>query len=230
MVTLNRLAKQMAPNDVLTYQLTEKHKRALKQFELRARNICVGIQHEKGPDVRIIEYFDDQVKKYEFQLGITPGILDESLVRVNQQEQEQREFQHKKPMIDEQIDTLDLGNIPQPEFRPPNMNNIGPGAAANMTLDQNQNQTIRLGQVDESRAIFRPGQLNGTLGFNQPGGVNDTANDTIGGLMVAMNKEDNAISETGGDEYMNDEMLREKRAANMNIGEPGGTGSSTSES
>ena len=185
------------------------------------------MQHEKGPDIRIIEYFDDNVKKYEFQLGITPGILDESLVRVNQREQEQREFQHKKPMLDEQIDTLDLGNIPQPDFRPPVMNNIGPGAAAgaNMTLDQNQNQTIRLGQMDESRAIFRPGQLNGTQAFGQSG-VNDTANDTIGGLMVAMNKEENDRSETGGDDYQNEDWLREKRAANMDIGGPGGTGSS----
>ena len=71
--------------------------------------------------------------------------------------------------------------------------------------------------------------MNGTLAFNgQAGDI--TANDTIGGLMVAMNKEDNAISETGGDEYQNEEWLREKRAANMNIGEPGGTGSSTSAS
>ena len=92
MVTLNRLAKQMAPNDAVMYQLTEKYKRALKQHELRARNICVGMHHEKGPDIRVIEFFDDNVKKYEFQLGITPGILDESLVRVNQREQEQREF------------------------------------------------------------------------------------------------------------------------------------------
>lgn len=43
MVNLNRLAKSMAPNDAVTYQLTEKHKRSLKQHELRARNICVNI-------------------------------------------------------------------------------------------------------------------------------------------------------------------------------------------
>jgi len=43
----------------------------------------VNIQQEKGPDARIIEFFDDQIKKYEFQLGITPGILELSLVREN---------------------------------------------------------------------------------------------------------------------------------------------------
>lgn len=31
-----------------------------------------------------MEFFDDQIKKYEFQLGITTGILDESLVKENQ--------------------------------------------------------------------------------------------------------------------------------------------------
>ena len=43
-----------------------------------------------------------------------------------------------------------------------------------------------------------------------------------------MKKEDNDRSETGGDhDYMNEDMLRDKRAANMDIGGPGGTGSSS---
>lgn len=44
--------------------------------------------------------------------------------------------------------------------------------------------------------------------------------------MVAMNKEENDRSETGGDDYQNEEWLRDKRAADMDIGGPGGTGSS----
>ena len=48
--------------------------------------------------------------------------------------------------------------------------------------------------------------------------------------MVAMNKEENDRSETGGDDYQNEEWLRDKRAADMDIGGPGGTGSSMSES
>lgn len=211
----------MAPNDANTYKVTEQHKRALKQHELRARNICVNIQHEKGPDLKIIEFFDDQIKKYEFQLGITPGILEQSLVRENQLQQEEREFEHKKPNLDENIDCLDLGAAqaqPQPEFIPPKINNIVGGV--NMTLDQNQNQTIRLGGgVDESRAFQRPGQLNGTK-------FNDTVNDTIGGIVVAMNKEENERSETGGDDYMNFNDLKDKP---KNTGAAaGGTGSSTS--
>ena len=83
--------------------------------------------------------------------------------------------------------------------------------------------------MDESRAIFKPGALNGTQAFGSSG-VNDTNNDTIGGLMVAMNKEENDRSETGGDDYQNEEWLRDKRAADMDIGGPGGTGSSVSES
>ena len=57
---------------------------------MKARNICMNMQAEKGADLRIVEYFDDQIKKYEFQLGITPGILEASLVRENQQLQEQK--------------------------------------------------------------------------------------------------------------------------------------------
>jgi len=34
--------------------------------------------------LRIIEYFDDQIKRFEFRLGITPGILEASLVREQQ--------------------------------------------------------------------------------------------------------------------------------------------------
>jgi len=41
-----------------------------------------------------------------------------------------------------------------------------------------------------------------------------------------LNKEANDRSETGGDDYMNEDMLRDKRAENMDIGGPGGTGSS----
>ena len=61
----------------------------------------------------------------------------------------------------------------------------------------------------------------------QPGaGVNDTANDTIMNVVATLNKEDNDRSETGGDDYQNEDWLREKRAENMDIGGPGGTGSS----
>jgi len=78
----------------------------------------MNMQVEKGAELRIIEYFDDQIKKYEFQLGITPGILEASLVRENQQLQEQQEeaviVRGTRPKIDEQIDTLDLGPT-QPE-------------------------------------------------------------------------------------------------------------------
>ena len=115
--------------------MTEKHKRSVKQHELRARNICVNIQQEKGNEVRIIEYFDDQIKKYEFQLGITPGILEQSLVRENQKLQEQLEARPTRPNIDEHVDTLDLGTAPEPDFKPPKANNFGnnPG----QTYDQN---------------------------------------------------------------------------------------------
>ena len=97
------------------------------------------IQQEKGPEVRIIEFFDDNIKKYEFQLGITPGILEASLVRENQQLQEKRERMDS--------DTMDLGRQAQLEqpanisvFVPPKINNFG-----NMHQTFDQNQTIKLG-------------------------------------------------------------------------------------
>ena len=68
----------------LSTQLTEQHMRSLKGYELKAKTTCINIQHEKGSQVRLVEFFDDQIKKYEFQLGITTGILDESLVKENQ--------------------------------------------------------------------------------------------------------------------------------------------------
>ena len=59
-------------------------------------------------------------------MGITAAILDESLVRENQlhqeEQEEQKRFNHKKPNLDEHVDTLDLG---APEaFAPPKVNNI----------------------------------------------------------------------------------------------------------
>lgn len=66
-------------------------------------------------------------------MGITPGILEASLVRENQREQEQRDFNHKRPLLDATVDTLDLGTVnPQPEFNPPRMNNFHQN-----TFDQN---------------------------------------------------------------------------------------------
>ena len=45
--------------------------------------------------------------------------------------------------------------------------------------------------------------------------------------MAQLNKEENQKSETGGDSYMDEEILREKRARMMNLGgDPAGTGSS----
>ena len=41
-----------------------------------------------------------------------------------------------------------------------------------------------------------------------------------------LNKEANDRSEVEGDDYQNEDMLRDKRAENMDIGGPGGTGSS----
>ena len=92
----------MSANDRNLYKATEQFKLRIKDAELKARNHCVKLQQEKGPDVKLIEYFDECLKKYEFQLGLTPGIIDESLVRENQRLQEERER-------DQLIDTDDLG-------------------------------------------------------------------------------------------------------------------------
>ena len=57
-------------------------------------------------------------------------------------------------------------------------------------------------------------------------GINETCNDTIAGVVAQLNRESNQKSETGGDESRNEDWLREKRAAKMDLGGPGGTGSS----
>ena len=46
--------------------------------------------------------------------------------------------------------------------------------------------------------------------------------------MAQLTNEENQKSETGGDSYMDEEILKEKRARMMNLGDPAGTGSSAS--
>lgn len=195
------------------------------------------MHQEKGVELRVVEFFEDQIKKYEFQLGITPAILEESLVREQQRymENKERGFQHKKPFLEEDVDTIDLGttaaagqnkNLNESKFAPPKINNLG------ITIDQNQ--TIKL-PIDDSMASGRlvaqingqPVQPRGAAG-NAGGGNETTVNDTMAGIVATLNREDNDRSETGGDDYMDENMLKEKRAENMDLGGPGGTGSSAS--
>ena len=179
-------------NFVRYTQLVEGNKRQLKQHEMKARSFCGHIAQDKGPSVKIIEFFDEQIKKYEFQLGITPALLDESLVRENQKHQEEQSiirnnerFNHKRPdEIDANIDFLDLGTKAGPDanaslanFQPQGINNFG----NNMTIDQNQ--TIKLGGVGDKS--IRMG------GMNQDEKslfVAQNADDTVGGLMAVMTK------------------------------------------
>ena len=98
-------------------------------------------------------------------------------------------------MIDEHVDTLDLGTM-QPEFQPPKQNNF----LNQVTFDQNQ--TIKLG-ADETMASNRLAAP--IKGGNH--GVNDTGNDTMQRIVAHLNKEENDRSETGGDDYMNEDWL-----------------------
>ena len=177
-------------NFVRYAQLVEGNKRQLKQHEMKARTFCGHIAQDKGPSVKIIEFFDEQIKKYEFQLGITPALLDESLVRENQLHQEEQSiirnerFNHKRPdEIDANIDFLDLGTKAGPDanaslanFQPQGINNFG----NNMTIDQNQ--TIKLGGAGDKSI--------GVGGMNQDKSlfVAQNHDDTVGGLMAVMTK------------------------------------------
>lgn len=67
--------------------MTEKSRRNQKLYETKVRNVCANIQAERS-DVRLVEFYEDQVKNYEFRLGITPAILDASLVKEQQIEME----------------------------------------------------------------------------------------------------------------------------------------------
>ena len=84
----------------------------------------------------------------------------------------------------------------------------------NVMMSRDENQTIRLQANDDSDNIKRQG------------GINETGNDTIAGVVAAMNRESNQRSETGGDDYQNHSWVKEKRAENMDLGGPSGTGSS----
>ena len=78
------------------------------------------------------------------------------------------------------MDFLDLGtNDEKPVFNPPKPNAVG------ITMDGNQ--TIRLGGDDTiASGKLKPGIIKGP-----PGGVNDSANETIGGIMAMFKKEEN---------------------------------------
>ncbi len=182
--------------------------RSLKGYELKAKTICINIQHEKGNHVGLVQFFDDQIKKYEFQLGLTPGLLDQSLVRENQAFQEQQEYRHKKPNIDERVDTLDLGtqpaqNIDQSAFQPPMPSNHF------QTFDQNQ--TIKL-QADD----YISGSNNGkpqfeTLGvtIDKSGKQNDqNVDDTLQGIFATLEKND--MSDTGANDQNPDWLFGKK--------------------
>ena len=92
-------------------------------------------------------------------------------------------------MIDENIDTLDLGAVDLP-FKPPKINNLGVTGGVGQTFDQNQ--TIRLGPgAEDSLAIHGPGGVSILRGPDGANDFNDTNNETLGGIMFMMSKEPN---------------------------------------
>ena len=82
-IKINKVTKSMPANDMKLYKMTEQFRLRVKDAEVKARNHCARTQQEKGSQIRLVEFFDESIKKYEFQLGLTPGIIDESLVREN---------------------------------------------------------------------------------------------------------------------------------------------------
>lgn len=69
-------------------------------------------------------------------------------------------------------------------------------------------------------------RLEASIAHKMAGGVNDTGNDTMQRIVAHLDKEENDRSETGGDDYMNEDWLKDKKGRNMDFGGPGGTGSS----
>lgn len=85
------------------------------------------------------------------------------------------------------------------------------------------NATLRFGGVDESLASGRLQGAGGVTIMKSGGKVNDSANETIGAMYAMLNKEENDMSETGGENHIDYDMLKEQK---RNMGAPGGTGSS----
>ena len=95
-------------------------------------------------------------------------------------------------MIDENIDTLDYDDLGAADlpFKPPKINNLGGAGGVGQTFDQNQ--TIKLGPgAEDSLAIHGPGGVSILRGPGGANDVNDTNNETLGGIMFMMNKEPN---------------------------------------
>lgn len=80
------------------------------------------MQAEMGPDIRVIEFFEDQVKNFEFRLGITPAILDASLVKDQQRTIEEKEKRARatRPELGD-VDFLDL-DADAPGSQPADLN------------------------------------------------------------------------------------------------------------
>lgn len=63
-------------------QLTEKHRRTVKQYEVKVRNVCINLQAEnREKPLKLTDYLDEQIKKCEFMLGVVPGVLSDSLMQ-----------------------------------------------------------------------------------------------------------------------------------------------------
>ena len=156
-------------------------------------------------------------------------MLDASLVRENQAFQEQQEYKHKKPFIDETVDFVDLGpgpaqNIDQSAFKPP--------MPANHFQTYDQNQTMKL-QADETIAMQSGKPMFETQGTQKihGGAIDRSANETLHGIFATLKQEANDMSDTGGNDQ-NPEWLFDKKLGQQvpgdQIGGPGGTGSSSS--
>ena len=56
----------MQPNDRTLYKITEQMQRKVKEAETKVKSICSRTKHEKGPQIKLVEFFDENIKKYEF--------------------------------------------------------------------------------------------------------------------------------------------------------------------
>jgi len=65
-IKINKITKSMPSNDRTLYKMTEQCRLRVKDAEVKARNHCVRTQQEKGSSVKLIEFFDENIKKYEF--------------------------------------------------------------------------------------------------------------------------------------------------------------------
>ena len=66
MMKIQNLSRAISHNDHSNVSIIEQLSLRVKELELKARNHCVRLQQEKGQELKLIEFYEEIIRKYEF--------------------------------------------------------------------------------------------------------------------------------------------------------------------